>query len=84
MLLTCTSTKSRNYSFGFVIGSTKDKKKIEKYLKNNTVEGYYTLSCIYKLVKKRNIDIPIINLIYDIVMNNQDPSLLAHFLIEKK
>lgn len=84
LLLTCTSTKSRNYSFGYVIGSTKDKKEIDEYLKNNTVEGYYTLSSIYKLVKKRNIDIPIINLIYDIVMNEKDPSELARFLISKK
>lgn len=84
LLLTCTSTKSRNYSFGYVIGSTKSKKEIEDYLKNNTVEGYYTLSSIYKLVKKRNIDIPIINLIYDIVMNGKNPSELSKFLIEKK
>lgn len=84
LLLTCTSTKSRNYSFGYIVGSTKSKKEIDNYLKNNTVEGYYTLSCIYKLVKKRNIDIPIINLLYDIVMNGKNPSELARFLIEKK
>lgn len=84
LLLTCTSEKSRNFSFGYVIGSTNDPEKIADFLKNNTVEGYYTLSSIYKLVKTKNIDLPIINLIYDIVMNGKNPSSLTEFLITKK
>lgn len=84
LLLTCTSTKSRNFSFGYTVGSTKDPVKIKKFLGENTVEGYYTLSSIYKLVKTNNINLPIINLIYDIIMNGKDPNLLSKFLIEKK
>ena len=84
LLLTCTSTKSRNYSFGYIVGSTKDKDQIEEFLKTHTVEGYYTLSSIYKLVRTKHIDLPIINLIYDIIMNGKDPNLLAKFLIEKE
>lgn len=83
LMLTCTSTKSRNYSFGYVIGSTKDKKEIKKYLENNTVEGYYTLEAIYKLIKGKRIKLPIVDLIYDIVMNDVDASKLAEFLITK-
>ena len=84
LLLTCTSTKSRNFSFGYTVGSTKDPAKIKEFLENNTVEGYYTLSSIYKLVKTNHINLPIINLIYDIIMNGKDPNLLSKFLIEKK
>ena len=84
LLLTCTSTKSRNYSFGYVIGSTKDPGKIENYLKKNTVEGYYTLKSIYKLIKNRKIKMPIIDLIYKIVMDNAEPEELISFLINKK
>lgn len=84
LLLTCTSTKSRNYSFGYTIGSLKNPKKNEEFLNTHTVEGYYTLSSIYKLVKTNHINLPIINLIYDIVMNGKDPNLLAKFLIEKE
>ena len=52
LMLTCTSTKSRNFSFGFTIGSTKDPKKINEYLVNNTVEGYNTLEVIYKMLNE--------------------------------
>lgn len=84
LLLTCTSTKSRNFSFGYTVGSTKDPEKIKEFLDTHTVEGYYTLSSIYKLVKTNHINLPIINLIYDIIMNGKDPNLLSKFLIEKK
>ena len=84
LLLTCTSTKSRNFSFGRVVGSGADKKEKEEYLNNTTVEGYYTLQSIYKLVRKRKIKMPVVNLIYDIIMNDKDPHLLAEFLINKE
>lgn len=83
LLLTCTSTKSRNFSFGYVIGSTKDPEKIKEFLANNTVEGYYTLEAMYKLIKSKRINLPIIDLIYDIVMNGEDASRLTDFLIAK-
>ena len=84
LMLTCSSTKSRNFSFGYVIGSTKDAKKIKEYLINNTVEGYYTLDTIYRLLKKRKITIKLINVIYDIVYHDNSPEKLTEFLIAKK
>ena len=84
LLLTCTSTKSRNFTFGSIVGQGANKEEKEKFLSENTVEGYHTLKSIYKLVKKRKIKIPIINLIYKIVMDDQDPKTLATFLINKK
>lgn len=84
LMLTCTSSKSRNFSFGYLIGSTNNRKKILKYLENNTIEGYNTLDTIYKMLKKKNINIELINCIYDIVYNEDNPNTLAKFLIEKK
>lgn len=84
LLLTCTSTKSRNFTFGRVIGQGSTKEEIEKHLKENTVEGYYTLKSIYKLIKNKKIKMPIIDLIYKIVMNGEDPKLLITFLVTKK
>lgn len=83
LTLTCTSKKSRNFSFGYTIGKTKDQKKINQYLMENTVEGYYTLEVVYRLLNNKRIDIPLIKKIYDIVYNGEDPEELARFLIEK-
>lgn len=83
LLLTATSVKSRNYSYGILLGKG-DKKKTQEYLDNTTVEGYYTLKSIYSLIKKKRIKMPIIDLIYNIVMKDDDPSKLEKFLMEKE
>lgn len=83
LMLTCSSSKSRNYQFGIMLGEKKDKKSIDEYLKNNTVEGYYTLFSIKELIKKQKIKMPIIDIIYDIVINKKNPEILPEFLINK-
>lgn len=83
LLLTCTSIKSRNYTFGKLIGEKKSKAELENYLKNTTVEGFYTLESIYKLLKDKKVSIPIIDLIYDIAVEGEDPEKLLTFLVEK-
>lgn len=83
LMLTCTSEKSRNYSYGYLIGQ-KDYVKAKEYLKNNTVEGYYTLNSIYALINEKKIEMPVIDLIYQIIMKNENPELLIDFLINKK
>ena len=84
LLLTATSKKSRNFSFGYLLGSNASKKEIDEYVKNTTIEGLYTLQSIYKLLKDKKVKIPIINLIYDIVEGKQKASILPEFLINKK
>ncbi len=83
LLLTCSSPKSRNYSFGYLVGNTKNPKEIDEYLKNNTVEGYYTLNSIYQMLKKKGINIPLITLIKNIIDHKQKPENLVTFLIKK-
>ncbi len=82
LLLTCTSTKSRNFSYGKLIGEKS--KNINNYLDNHTVEGLYTLKSIHKLINNKKVDMPIIDLIYDIIFNDKDPNNLLKFLIEKE
>ena len=84
LMLTCTSTKSRNFSFGVIIGSTKDQNKINEYLATHTVEGYNTLEIVYKMLQKKGIEIELITTIYDIVYNSVDANTLAKFLVTKK
>lgn len=83
LVLTATSTKSRNFTYGRLIGSKKDDAIIEEYVNNTTIEGLYTLDSIYELLKKRKVNMPIIDLIYDIIYKNVDPEELARFLIKK-
>lgn len=84
LMLTCTSTKSRNFSFGYTIGSTKNPNKMKEYLINNTVEGYFTLDTVHRLLKNKKIKIDLIEVIYNIVYNSEDPTTLSKFLINKK
>ena len=62
---------------------TNIKTKIDAYLKNTTVEGYYTLKSIHKLLHDLNVEVPIIDLIYDIIFKNKEPKELLTFLVEK-
>lgn len=84
LMLTCTSEKSRNFSFGKIIGETKDKDKITEYLNTNTVEGRYTLESVHQMLKRKNIDLPIIDILYRIIYNYEDPNILIDFLMDKK
>ena len=84
LLLTCTSTKSRNFRFGKMIGEKKPKKEVEEFINSTTIEGLYTLKSIYKLLGDRKVDMPVIDLIYNIIYNNADPKELVTFLIEKE
>ena len=83
ILMTCTSKNSRNFSFGYLIGSGASKKEIDKYLENTTVEGMYTLKSIHKLVRKKKVKMPIINLIHDIIEGKKDKEEMLKFLIQK-
>lgn len=80
LLLTCNSVKSRNYSFGKMIGEKIDKEIIDEYKENTTIEGLYTLKSIYDLIHSKQIKMPIINTIYDIVYKDKDISLLEEYL----
>ena len=83
ILMTCTSNTSRNYSFGYLIGNGASMDEVNEFLNKTTVEGMYTLKSIHKLVRKRNVKMPIINLIYDIVNGKKDKEELLEFLIVK-
>lgn len=84
LLLTCTSEKSRNYTLGRIIGENRPREEIDSYIENTTIEGLYTLKSIKKLLKNKKIKMPIINLIYDIIVDKKEPEALVKFLIEKK
>lgn len=83
LLLTCTSVKSRNYTLGKIIGENRPREEIDEYIESTTIEGLYTLKSIKQLLKDKNIKMPIINLIYDIIIDKKEPDELVKFLIQK-
>ena len=55
----------------------------DNYIKNTTIEGLYTLKSIKELVKDKDVDMPIINLIEEIIYGDKKPKELINFLIKK-
>ena len=84
LFLTCTSSKSRNYTLGKMYGERKDKKEIEEFINNTTIEGLYTLKSIHSVINKNSIRLPIIDIIYSIIYKDKDPEILKKFLITKE
>lgn len=83
LILTCNSEKSRNYKYGEMIGKKITKKKLDKYLEENTVEGINTLNCMYQTLKRKHTKCPILNTIYEIITNNENPKKLIEVIIKK-
>ena len=84
LLLTCTSEKSRNFKLGYLIGQKRDQEIINNYMNTTTIEGLYTLKSIYKLLNDKKVDMPIIDLIYDIIYKDTKVEALTSFLMDKK
>ena len=83
ILLTCSSSKSRNYTLGKMIGEERERQEIKKYIDSSTIEGLYTLNSIKKLLKDKEIEMPIIDLISDIIMGKKNLIELNNFLKKK-
>lgn len=80
IMMTCTSAKSRNYTLGRLIGENSPQDEINNYKETTTIEGLGTSKSIYNLAKEKNIDLPITNIIYNILYNNQDYNTLIECL----
>ena len=80
LILTATSNNSRNFSYGNILASN-NKNKIDDYFSKNTIEGYENLLAYYKLFKDKGIDTPILNTIYDIIINNKEPKELINIIL---
>ncbi len=72
LIVTCTSKLSRNYQAGLLIGSGID---LDEALSKITmvVEGARTCRSAYQMAKKHNIYTPIINAVYRVIYEHQDP-----------
>lgn len=71
ILLTCTDSKSRNFSFGNLIAKS-GAKAAKAALKGNTFEGYWATKTAYEIITKYKLKAPIISNLYHILFDNAD------------
>ncbi len=83
LVLTCSSTTSRNFTYGEYIGK-KEKKMANRFLKETTVEGVSTLQALLPLLLKKHIKSPLLSCISEILEFKKDPDALVEELMKEK
>lgn len=72
LIVTCTSTHSRNFMAGFEIGKTQD---AATFMKNNTktVEGILACKVVHEEAERLNISMPITDEVYAVLYEGKSP-----------
>lgn len=70
LILTCSSTQSRNMSLGKAIGEGKTLGEIMAE-RNSVAEGAHTVDIVYKIGQQKNLDMPITNAVYRILKEDR-------------
>ncbi len=82
LVLTCTSTLSRNYTVGMKIGQGMKLKDILSQTKS-IAEGVPTAESAHELSKKYGIEMPIIEQVYKVLYEEKDPLEAVKELMER-
>ena len=82
--MTCSTANSRNYTLGVLIGNNNSEEDINNYKKETTIEGLYTTKSFYDLITVKNINCPLISIIYKILYENEKPTKIIEYLLSKK
>ena len=80
LVLTCTSTQSRNYTVGLKLGKGEKLEAILSHM-NMVAEGVYTTRSAYALSRKHGIEMPIVAEIYQILFEGKPPQLAVKALM---
>ena len=72
LILTCSSTNSRNTQFGIKLASSKYNNFLDLLQSQEVTEGYYTVKAVYNISKKKKIDMPIMESVYNILYKQHD------------
>lgn len=83
LIVTCTSSLSRNYSFGYLLGSGKSFQEAKASIKM-VVEGIKTCKSAYNQAKELKIETPIIEAIYKILYLEANPKTQLNRLMNRK
>lgn len=83
LLVTCLSEHSRNRKAGRLIGSGKSLEETKKEV-GMTIESIDNIEVAYELSKKYNIEMPIVNAVYDILYNDLKPENAVRLLMTRE
>lgn len=72
LLLTCASTQSRNYAFGFAVGEGASVERALAQAKG-VVEGAFTVKVAQALARQHGVDMPIVDAVHAIVDEARPP-----------
>lgn len=82
LVLTCTSSLSRNYTVGIKLGQGMKLKDILNQTKS-VAEGVDTAESAYQLSLKYNIEMPIVEQVYKVIYEDKDPVLTVKDLLSR-
>jgi len=82
LIVTCTSVHSRNWQAGYKIGSGSN---LQEALDSMTmvVEGVRTCQATYELIQTLDIEMPIVETIYEVVFNKLEPTFAINQLMQR-
>ena len=83
LIVTCTSMHSRNRRAGILIGQGKSVKDALNEV-HMVVEGVYAAESAYKLAKKFNVEMPIVEAAYRVLFENGSPKEEALGLMQRE
>lgn len=78
LILTCTSEKSRNFTFGKMLGEGLTPTAAFEALGGKTVEGYKIIRALNEFINKSTGDSKLIHTLYDIVFNSASTKSIVY------
>ena len=72
LIVTCLSEHSRNRTAGKLMGAGKTLEEARKEI-GMVIEGLDNIEVAYELAKKHNVDMPIVNAVYNMLYNGLSP-----------
>jgi len=82
LILTCSSTQSRNMSLGKAIGEGKTLTEIMAE-RNSVAEGAHTVDIVYKIAQEKKLDMPITNAVYRILKEGRPAKEVMDILLAR-
>ena len=82
LIVTCLSEHSRNRKAGYLIGQGKSLEETKKEV-GMVIESIDNIEVAYALSKKYNIEMPIVNAVYDVLYNGLEPRKAVTMLMTR-